>query len=119
MCSSDLSDGGLGVGLVEMAIRRGRGARVWLPEGLDPFVALFSESVARAVVVVPRSEEVRFTDMCVARRLPHARIGVVDGDTLDVQGLFEIPVEELRSTHAATLPAIFEPARDLSALNAG
>ncbi|NHC16351.1 phosphoribosylformylglycinamidine synthase subunit PurL [Motilibacter deserti] len=115
----DLADGGLAIGLVEMAIRQGRGARVWLPEGIDPFVALFSESVARAVVVVPRSEEVRFTDMCIARRLPHTRIGVVDGDTLDVQGQFSVPVEELRATHAATLPAIFEPARDASPLNAG
>ncbi|NHC47273.1 phosphoribosylformylglycinamidine synthase subunit PurL [Motilibacter aurantiacus] len=114
----DLADGGLAVALVEMAIRRGRGARVWLPEGIDPFVALFSESVARAIVVVPRSEEVRFTDMCIARRLPHARIGVVDGDSLDVQGQFSVPVEELRRAHAETLPAIFEPARDASPLNA-
>jgi hypothetical protein len=30
------------------------------------------------VVVIPRSEEQRFTDMCRARALPATRIGVVD-----------------------------------------
>jgi phosphoribosylformylglycinamidine synthase len=104
----DLADGGLAVGLVEMVLRRGMGARVWLPEGLEPVVALFSESVARAVVSVPRSEEVRFQDMCIARRQPHERIGVVDGDALDVQDLFRISVDELREAHTRTLPAIFE-----------
>ena len=40
----DLSDGGLAQALVESCLRNGVGARVWLPDDLDPFVALFSES---------------------------------------------------------------------------
>jgi phosphoribosylformylglycinamidine synthase subunit PurL len=107
----DLSDGGLAQALVEACLRFDVGARIWLDEvcerdGVTPFVALFSESVARVVVSVPRSEEVRFTDMCTARGFAHARIGVVDpagigGDSeepaLDVQGLFRIPLAELRA----------------------
>ncbi|MGN6331616.1 MAG: phosphoribosylformylglycinamidine synthase subunit PurL [Motilibacteraceae bacterium] len=106
----DLSDGGLAQALAEACLRRGVGARVWLPDGIDPFVALFSESTARAVVVVPREEEVRFTDMCTARRFPHLRIGVTDGAgedaVLDVQGLFAVPLSELRAAHEGTLPAV-------------
>jgi phosphoribosylformylglycinamidine synthase len=72
-------------------------------------VALFSESAARAIVAVPRSEEVRFTDMCAARGFPHARIGVTDGRgpdaTLDVQGQFAVTLGELRDAWSATLPA--------------
>jgi hypothetical protein len=41
-------------------------------------VFLFSESATRAVVVVARSEELRFTEMCAARGFPTTRIGVVD-----------------------------------------
>jgi phosphoribosylformylglycinamidine synthase subunit PurL len=68
----DLSDGGLAIAMVESCLRYGVGARIWLDElcerdGIDPFVALFSESTARVLVAVPRSEEVRFTDMCTAR----------------------------------------------------
>jgi phosphoribosylformylglycinamidine synthase len=106
----DLSDGGLAQALVEACVRHGVGARVWLPDDLDPFVALFSESAARAIVAVPRSEEVRFTDMCTARRFAHVRVGVVDdggpdGPALDVAGLFSIPVAELRRERERTLPA--------------
>lgn len=102
----DLSDGGLVQALVESCLRGGNGARIVLPEGADPFVTLFSESTGRAVVAVPRSEELRFTDMCRARDLPAARIGVVDGAGLDVQGLFSIPLAELRETSEATIPAL-------------
>ena len=62
----------------------GVGARVWVPDEIDLFVFLFAESAARAIVAVPRSEEVRFTDMCTARRFPHQRIGVVDDGAGDL-----------------------------------
>ena len=75
----DLSDGGLIQALAESCLRGGKGARLVVPDGLDPFIFLFSESAGRAVVAVPRSEELRFTDMCGARGLPATRIGVVDG----------------------------------------
>jgi phosphoribosylformylglycinamidine synthase subunit PurL len=103
----DLSDGGLIQAVAESALRGGHGARIVLPEALDPFVALFSESAGRAVVAVPRSEELRFTDMCRFRGLPVARVGVVDGDAVEVQGQFSIPLDELRGAHTGTFPALF------------
>ncbi|MGW1838994.1 phosphoribosylformylglycinamidine synthase subunit PurL [Streptomyces sp. BBFR2] len=102
----DLSDGGLIQALVESCLRGGNGARLVVPEGVDPFVFLFSESAGRAVVSVPRSEELRFTDMCGARGLPATRIGVVDGDAIDVQGQFSIPLDELRTAHEETIPGL-------------
>ncbi len=74
----DVSDGGLIQALVEMALRSGVGARCWVADDVDPFTFCYSESAGRALVVVPRSEELRFTEMCAARRYPFARIGVVD-----------------------------------------
>ncbi|WP_275464029.1 phosphoribosylformylglycinamidine synthase subunit PurL [Streptomyces noursei] len=102
----DLSDGGLVQALVESCLHGGKGARVVVPDDLDPFVFLFSESAGRAVVAVPRSEELRFTDMCGARGLPVTRIGVVDGDEIAVQGQFDIPLDELRTAHEATVPGL-------------
>jgi phosphoribosylformylglycinamidine synthase len=92
---------------VEACLRGGAGARIVLPAGADPFVALFSESAGRAVVAVPRSEELRFTEMCDARGLPMTRIGVVDGDSLDVQDAFSISLAELEQAWNATLPRLF------------
>ncbi|WP_458116268.1 phosphoribosylformylglycinamidine synthase subunit PurL [Arthrobacter sp. D2-10] len=110
----DLSEGGLAAALSEAALRFGVGARIGIDElcerdGIDPFTALFSESQARAIVSVPRSEEVRFNDMCTARNFPRIRIGVVDAenDALDVQGHFTLPLGELKEAHEATLPKHF------------
>ncbi|MGL4174044.1 MAG: phosphoribosylformylglycinamidine synthase subunit PurL [Actinomycetota bacterium] len=112
----DLSDGGLAIALVESCLRFGVGARIWLDElcerdGVDVFTALFAESTARVVVAVPRSEEVRWTDLCTARGQSHVRIGVVDepgpSAALDLQGIFSISLNELKTTHEATLPAVF------------
>ncbi|MFD8704501.1 phosphoribosylformylglycinamidine synthase subunit PurL [Kitasatospora sp. NPDC059648] len=102
----DLSDGGLGQALVESCLKGGHGARIVVPEGTDPFVFLFSESAGRAVVAVPRSEELRFNDMCTARGLPATRIGVVDGDSLDVQGQFTVSLAELKDAHTGVIEAL-------------
>ncbi|MBB5121446.1 phosphoribosylglycinamide synthetase [Streptomyces eurocidicus] len=102
----DLSDGGLIQALAESCLRGGNGARIVVPDGMDAFVLLFSESAGRAVVAVPRSEELRFGDMCGARGLPAIRIGVVDGEEIDVQGQFTLPLAELREAHEATIPAL-------------
>ncbi|MCQ0024850.1 phosphoribosylformylglycinamidine synthase subunit PurL [Streptomyces somaliensis DSM 40738] len=102
----DLSDGGLVQAVAESCLRGGNGARLVVPDGLDAFTFLFSESAGRAVVAVPRGEELRFTDMCAARGLPATRIGVVDGDAIEVQGEFTIPLAELREAHEATIPGL-------------
>ena len=117
----DVSDGGVAQTLIEMALRADVGARVWAPDGVDDAVFCFAESAGRAVVVVPRSEELRFTEMCAARGLPAHRIGVVDSGLgadaghpgeqvlqLDLAaGRIVLPLAELRDAHERTLPAAF------------
>jgi phosphoribosylformylglycinamidine synthase len=56
--------------------------------------------------------------MCAARQLAAYRIGVVDSglgldaghpdgtQVLQVSGLFDVPLEELRAAHERTLPAV-------------
>ncbi|EWC60564.1 Phosphoribosylformylglycinamidine synthase, synthetase subunit [Actinokineospora spheciospongiae] len=105
----DLSDGGLAQTLVEACLIGEVGARVFLDQDQDPFVQLFSESAGRVLVAVPRSEELRFTEMCVARGLPVRRTGVVDpeSDALELQDIATIPLPELREAWEGTLPALF------------
>ncbi|KAA9089338.1 phosphoribosylformylglycinamidine synthase subunit PurL [Microbacterium radiodurans] len=113
----DLSSGGLGQALAEATTRFGVGARVWLSEiverdGVDAATALFSESTGRVIVSVPREEDVKFRGLCEGRDYPVLRIGVTDAadgvtSTLDVQGLFTVPVAEIRAASRATLPAAF------------
>ncbi len=109
----DLSEGGLAQAVVESALAGETGCRIVLPEefqsGTGPFTFLFSESSGRVLVAVPRTEESRFASMCEARGLPATRIGVADqgSDAIEVQGLFTVPLAELRSTSEAVLPRLF------------
>jgi phosphoribosylformylglycinamidine synthase subunit PurL len=106
----DLADGGLAVALVESCLHRGVGARITIPEGMDPFVLLFAESAGRAIVAVPRSEEGRFSEMCTARGLPHAGIGIVDvlSADLEISDQFTVPLAELRAAWATGLRTLFD-----------
>ncbi|MFN8168695.1 MAG: phosphoribosylformylglycinamidine synthase subunit PurL [Candidatus Nanopelagicales bacterium] len=108
----DVSDGGVAQVLVEMALRRGVGAAVAVPEGVDPFVLLLSESTARAVVTVAPSAY----DAILAAALGHGvavtPLGEVTGtDELVVTSAYgdeaRWTLAELREASEATLPALF------------
>ena len=116
----DLSDGGLAQTLAESCLRRGVGATVSLDavcqrDGIDAFTALFAESVARAVVAVPAAGLQRFTDLCAAHGVPVTALGTTGGSQLSVTegrvGRFAVPLDELRTVHERTLPAVFESPR--------
>jgi phosphoribosylformylglycinamidine synthase subunit PurL len=101
----DLSDGGLGIALAESCLRGGRGCHLRLDE--DPFTALFSESAARAVVSVRPEAEREFADLCAAHGVPARVLGTTGGDSLEVEGLFAVPLEELTRVWTGALPALF------------
>ena len=102
----DVSDGGLGVALAESAIRHGIGATVDLPGAA--FVDLFSESAGRVVVTVTDDKLPSLEAACTRHSVPITKIGVTGGDSLVITDRFEIPVSELRETHQATLPLVFD-----------
>jgi phosphoribosylformylglycinamidine synthase subunit PurL len=104
----DVSDGGLAQAPVDGVLRYGTDARVALPLDLDPFVALFSDSAARAVVAMRAGTELRVPELCQATGVPYTAIGTTGGDPLPVGDLFDIRLDELRAVHEATLPVAFE-----------
>src|SRR4029079_12915693 len=76
----DISDGGLAQALAESVMRQGVGVRVTL-DG-DPFVALFSEASARAVVTVSDERRAAFEASCASYGVPVAAIGTTGGTSL-------------------------------------
>lgn len=115
----DLSEGGLAAALAEMSLRFGVGSRTSVHElcerdGLDPFTALFSETQGRVLVSLPRSEELRFTDMTTARGFPALRLGVVDAESGGIEvagpfsdGSFGIGLDELKEAWSSVIPSKF------------
>jgi phosphoribosylformylglycinamidine synthase len=73
----------------------------------DPFAWLFSESAGRAIVVLRAGAEAEFAALCAGHGVPATTLGVTGGQTLELTGLFAIPVAELGAVHRRTLPALF------------
>ena len=111
----DLSDGGLAQALAEACLRFGVGARrlarrVCERDGVDAFAALFSESTGRVIVVGAARGGGAVHRPVRGPRLPVRRASASSttaGEALEVQGLFTLPLAELRAAHSATLPAAF------------
>ena len=109
----EVGEGGLLMAATLGCLRYGVGARVALDDvcahdGLTAAEALLSESQARVLCAVPRSEEQRWTDMLAVRGVPAVRIGVTDDSgVLEIQGRFILPLDEARAAWEAPLPANF------------
>jgi phosphoribosylformylglycinamidine synthase len=104
----DLSDGGLGVGLAEMAMASGIGAEVNQPEDADPVAVFFGEDQGRYLVTVKPFETVElFAEFM--RQIEEAGIfapwiGTTGGGELKLGNARPVPVAELRRTHEAWFP---------------
>ncbi len=89
----DLSDGGLAQALVEsLPAAAAPGARDRAARGRSTRSSRCSASrPAGRSSRCRAAEEVRFTDLCTARGLPHARIGVVDVRSARARGAGPVP----------------------------
>ena len=68
---------------------------------------LFSESSARVIVSIRKGQEQAFAALADRHGVAKAALGIVEGTVLDVEGLFQIGLDELRRAHTGTLPALF------------
>jgi phosphoribosylformylglycinamidine synthase len=103
----DLADGGLAQAVVESCLRGGHGAAISLPPGADPFVELFSESTARAVVAVRPGDVEALAALAAEHAVPLVRLGFTGGDAFEVAGLFAIPLASLRAASVTPFAAAF------------
>jgi phosphoribosylformylglycinamidine synthase II len=99
----DLSDGGLGMAVAEAAFRNGVGATLTLD---DAFVDLFSESSARAMVVVAPEQHEAFVQLAAKHGVELASVGRTGGTQIVVEGQFSIDVAEAKAAWQATLPSV-------------
>ena len=110
----DVSEGGLGIAILEASLRFNVGARLWLTElmerdNLDLTAAMFSESQARVIVSVGREDDVKFQALCEARGVPVLRIGVTDKENqaVDIQGVAKLELEAIRVAWGGVLPGLY------------
>jgi phosphoribosylformylglycinamidine synthase subunit PurL len=97
----DVSTGGLGLALAEMAVRSGIG---FSAARIPDHAALFSESPGRAVLCVPADDLTTVLNALDHAGVPHARIGVATGDRLMVKDLFELSLADAVTSWRDQLP---------------
>ena len=87
----DVSEGGLGVALAEMAVRSEVGFAV---AGLDGAADLFSESPSRVVVCAAPEAVAEVESRAAAAGVPVSSLGTAGGDRLVVEGLLDVGLAE-------------------------
>jgi phosphoribosylformylglycinamidine synthase len=99
----DVSGGGLGVALTEMAVRSGVGIRVG---GVADHHELFTEAPSRVVVCTTRRAELvaRAAEAGVGFRV----LGTTGGDRVVVDGLVDLSVDEATAAWRGTLPELLD-----------
>jgi phosphoribosylformylglycinamidine synthase II len=105
----DLSDGGLGVALAEMAMAGGIGASVTDVEGNDPILTFFGEDQGRYLVTVnldPQGPEIAaLWKEAEALGIFAPWIGTTGGTALALGAARPVPVATLTSAHESWFPS--------------
>ena len=104
----DVSEGGLGVALAEMAVRSQVGFRV---AGIEGHAALFSESASRVVVCAAPEMAQEIVRLAGAAGVPVAFLGGSGGDRLVVDGLLDVGLDEATTAWREAIPKALAVAR--------
>ncbi len=98
----DVSSGGLGLALAEMAVHSGIGVTA---ARVSDHVDLFAESAGRAVLCVAPDQVRAVLDVLEAHGVPHSRIGAAGGDRIAVKDLLDVSLEDARTAWTERLPS--------------
>ena len=100
----DISDGGLGITVAEMAIRSGLGCTIELP-AQDPHIAFYAEDQARYVVTCCKDTANALLAQAEKAGVQAGVIGLIEGDKFSVAGHGSVAVSSLSEAHENWLPA--------------
>ena len=98
----DIAEGGIATALAECCVAGGIGARVEIPDGIDPF----AEALGRAFVISGSAEAIAAISNDVRDAAPVTVIGRVGGSALELVGVLDVPVQALSEARAAGLAAL-------------
>ena len=99
----DVSEGGVGLTLAEMAVRSGIGVTV---AGVAGHAELFSEGPSRVVVATTSAAAV--ISRAESAGIDVMRLGVAGGDRITIDGLVDVSVEDAVNAWRGALPSRFE-----------
>ncbi|MCA3612494.1 MAG: phosphoribosylformylglycinamidine synthase subunit PurL [Methylobacterium sp.] len=102
----DISDGGIGVALAEMALAGNIGATIGSHDADVPLHAwLFGEDQGRYIITCPMAKAAELEFQLNSLQVVTTFVGMVGGETLTLPGEAPISLKELRDAHEGWLPA--------------
>ncbi|MEO5806820.1 phosphoribosylformylglycinamidine synthase subunit PurL [Devosia sp.] len=108
----DLSDGGLAVGLAEMAMASGIGAQIAQLNDVDSIPVFFGEDQGRYLVTIRDFNDIelftQFMDDIETAGIFAPWIGTTGGTTLVLGDARPVPVAELKAAHEGWFPAFMD-----------
>ncbi len=100
----DLSEGGLGVALAEMAAKSSVGVSIARTPNHQ---ALFGEGPSRAVVAVDPESLTDVLTLCEERGVPVVRLGLATGNQFKVKDMMDVSLNDLKAAFVNKLPNTF------------
>jgi phosphoribosylformylglycinamidine synthase len=100
----DLADGGLAAAAAEMALASDVGLTLTLSG--EPHAQLFGEDQARYLLAL--ADPAPVLAAAKAAGVPAAVVGQAGGDSLAVEGLFALPLADLRQAHEGWMPGYMD-----------
>jgi phosphoribosylformylglycinamidine synthase len=97
----DVSDGGLGLALAEMAVRSGVGAMV---RGVADHVDLFGEAPSRVLLCVTPDQAGQVRQRADQAGIPVTLLGTAGGERFVIDGLVDLSVPEMVDAWRTALP---------------
>lgn len=97
----DCSEGGLAVALAECCMSDKDnmiGAKINLVPGIRTDAALFGESQSRIVITCKKENVSKIEELAMENGLICNRLGTVGGDSLQIDGFVNLPIEQLSQT---------------------
>jgi phosphoribosylformylglycinamidine synthase II len=102
----DVSDGGLGVAVAEMAVNSATGCRI---AGTRGHGELFGEGPSRVLLSVPPARVARVMEMASSVGVPVRQLGTAGGERIVIEDLVDVGVAEAVAAWHGALPAALAP----------
>jgi phosphoribosylformylglycinamidine synthase II len=106
----DCSEGGIAVALAECCVSSPHhwGAKIKLNQKMRADALLFGESQSRIIVTVDEKNLSEIEKIAKDHQVPYSVIGKVEGHTLNIEGMIDLPVEKLADAYDNAIERIME-----------
>ncbi|WP_175868261.1 phosphoribosylformylglycinamidine synthase subunit PurL [Bartonella gabonensis] len=100
----DISDGGLAIALAEMVIKAGKGIKVKLSNKSPHHAELFGEDQGRYLLAIKPDALNSLKEHAQTHDVSLIELGQVEGDSLNIDGIFTLSVESLTQAYENWFP---------------